>query len=265
MKVKYYYIDDVLTLMPSNALFQLHTHDEYEIFLFLEGDANYIVEDKIYPLNPYDIIVIRKNELHRIYHNSVAPYRRITLHISPAFFHENNCTDYEAPFLDISSASGNKIPANIVRSSGLYDAFLRHKKYSDNFTKSEDTPILTAAIIEILYLVNQLTLVSTTDFSNGTLKEIISYLNEHFTEDITLNLLEDKFYISKYYLCRAFRKATGLTVHEYIRLKRLAMVRDLRAGGMNIGDAALQAGFHDYSAFYRAYKKEFGPAPGKNL
>ncbi len=265
MEAKHYTIDEGFTLLPSNTLFQLHTHDEYEIFLFLQGDANYIVEDKSYPLNPYDIIVIRKNELHRIYHNSSAPYHRLTIHISPAFFQENNCTDYEEPFLNTSTASGNKIPANIVRSSGLYDAFLRYKKYSDNLTTGADTPILTAIIIEILYLVNQITFVPAADSSNSTLKDIIAYLNEHFTEDVTLDMLEDMFYISKYYLCRTFRKATGLTVHEYICLKRLALVRDLKNSGMSISDAAFQAGFHDYSAFYRAYKKAFGPAPGKNL
>ena len=97
------------------------------------------------------------------------------------------------------------------------------------------------------------------------LQIISNMLNNHYTEDITLDLLHEKFFISKYHLCRAFHKATGLTIHEYIRRKRVTKVRELCAEGMSIGDAAAQAGFNDYSSFYRAYQKEYGTSPREDL
>ena len=78
-------------------------------------------------------------------------------------------------------------------------------------------------------------------------------------------MLAEKFYISKYYLCRAFHKATGLTVHDYIRLKRLNLARELKAEGKSISEAAMMAGFTDYSSFYRAYLKEYGVSPRNDL
>ena len=74
-------------------------------------------------------------------------------------------------------------------------------------------------------------------------------------------MLADKFYLSKYYLCRAFHKATGLTINEYVRRKRLVLVHELKDEGRSLTEAALMAGFHDYSSFYRAYVKEYGVSP----
>lgn len=259
-----YSISESFTAAPTNAHFQLHNHNDYEILLFLEGDAKYVVEDKMYTLEPGDLILIRKHELHRIYHNSSAPYRRVVFMISPAFFQENGCTEYETQFLDFSMETGNKIAADLVRSSGLYDAFLRYKKYSEGFRLPADSPVLKAIIIEILYLINQTSHFSASDTSVSPVRSVILYLSSNYDTSVTLDFLQEKFFISKYYLCREFHKATGLTVHEYIRRKRLTKVRELRSQGMRICDAAMEAGFHDYSSFYRAYQKEYGIPPRKD-
>ena len=126
-------------------------------------------------------------------------------------------------------------------------------------------PILKSTIVEILYLINKITLFSDADITKNPVKSIILYINNHYTEDISLDFLENKFFISKHYLCRAFRKATGLTIHEYIRRKRLTKVRELCESGLNISTASNQAGFSDYSSFYRAYQKEYGTSPSSDL
>ena len=263
MNEVYYSINDRNISKPTNVQFQLHCHDQYEIFLFLEGDAKYIVEEKSYTLEPGDIIIIRKHEMHRIYHNSSARYQRCVLMVSPEFFRQHNCQDYEAQFLRAPAGTDNKIAAELVRSSGLYDAFIRYKKYSEDYSIPENAPILISTIIEILYLINKITGFSTSDITNEPMKSILLYINNRYTDDITLDMLAEKFYISKYYLCRAFRKATGLTVHEYLCRKRLALVRELNAEGRSISQAAMMAGFGDYSSFYRAYVKEYGCSPRK--
>ncbi len=257
----HYSVSESYTPSPTNAHFALHNHNDYEILLFLEGDARYIVEDNAYTLEPGDLIVIRKHELHRIYHNSSSPYRRVVMMVSPEFFRENACTCYEAQFANASPGTGHKIPADLVRSVGLYDAFLRYRKYSGEYSLPWDTPVLTATVTEILYLVNQIRHFSSPDLSVEPIKSVILYLNNNYTSDITLDTLQEKFFISKYYLCREFHRATGLTVHAYISRKRLTKVRELRSRGMRIGDAALEAGFRDYSSFYRAFQKEYGVSP----
>ena len=119
--------------------------------------------------------------------------------------------------------------------------------------------------MEILYLINNTTSFSTADFSSGPMEAVIMYLNNSFTEDITLEMLEKQFFLTKNHLCKAFRGATGITIFSYIRKKRLAKVQELISEGRSLHDAALLSGFHDYSSFYRAHKKEFGTAPKQLL
>ncbi len=244
--------------------FKLHNHDQYEIYMFIEGDANYIVEGNTYTLEPYDIIIIRRHQMHRVFHKSNAKYSRFVINIHPDFFKEMNCTEYEQQFIDYNSKLGNKISADIVRKSGIYDTFLRLKKYSDNFS-IHYTPIVNSTLVELLYLINNTTSFSTADASEKTLEQVIAYINNHYTEEISLEELSHYFYVSKYHLCRSFKKATGHTVHNYITHKRITRVRELIDDDMNISEAATLAGFENYSSFYRAYLKEYGTTPKQSL
>lgn len=253
-----YAASETRTEHPSNSNFYLHTHDDYEIYLFLEGDTKYIVEEKVYSLTPGDIIVIRKHEMHRAFHNSVTPYHRFVLMVSPEFFQKYHCAEYEAQF--INTGADNKIASKIVRSTGLYDALMRLKKYSKDFSKA-DTPICASVIVEILYLISNIRSFEVSDTSNQQLKSVIAFLNSHYTESLSLDELEKQFFISKYHLCRLFHQNTGLTIHQYLTRKRLTLAGELASDGKSLSEAAALAGFSDYSSFYRAYKKEYGQKP----
>lgn len=249
----------------ANPKYQLHMHDGPEIMLFLEVDAKMIIEDKVYSLEDHDMMIIKKDELHAFYRHVPATFRRIILGLSPDFLVQNRCEQYMERFFGPSNGMNHKIPAKVVKSSGLLDAFLRYEKYSKSYTIPGDTPVLRAIIIEILYLIDSCYEYAESDTVKDSMKPIINYLNEYYAKDITLEHLCKKFYLSKPYLCRAFQKSTGLTVFEYIRKKRFARVKELKLKGMNIGEAAAKAGFNNYTAFYRAYIKEYGKSPKKDL
>ena len=251
-------------LYPTNEHFHLHVHDNYEIYMFFEGDTKYVVEENVYSLEPFDVIIIRKNQMHRVYHNSNKKYSRVVLNISPDFFKVNNCPEYEKLFIDEKSNIGNKIDAKTVKKSGLYDAFARLRQYSKNFTETKGT-IITAIIIEILHIICNIDSFSEADITSKQLKEIISYISDNITENITLDMLEKKFFISKYHLCHIFPKATGITVHQFITKKRLMLVKDLVKNGKSLSQSATTAGFKNYSCFYKAHIKEFGVAPNENI
>ena len=245
---------------PSNKNFMLHIHDNYEIFLFLEGDTKYIIEENVYSLSPGDLIVIRKNQMHRAYHNTPARYSRFVLNVAPEFFAEQRCSEYEADFANPPSGVGAKIDAETVKMSGIYDAFMRLGEYMKT-NQNEDSPIVRSVIVEILYLINNIESYSKEDTSDNQLKSVIQYINRNFEKNITLDMLEKKFFISKYHLCHIFLKSTGLTVHQYITSKRLALALELIKSGKSITQAASLAGFSSYSSFFRGYKKLYGSSP----
>lgn len=243
------------TEQSDNSHFRLHSHDEYEIFMFIEGDSRYIVEDKVYTLEPGDVLIIRKHEMHRIFHNSQTKYDRFVIMVSPQFFIEKNCIEYEEAFLENMKHKGNKIDSRTVYSSGLYDAIMRLKKYSHDFTCCY-SPVTDSVIVEILYIINKTVSFSNPDLKNSQVMNVISYINSNYTQEISLDSLAEKFFISKYHLCRIFREATGHTIHSYIRSKRLIYASELIKNGKNMTEAAMLSGFKNYSSFYRAYHSE---------
>lgn len=259
MQNNFYTFGEGITKKPNNDDFYLHNHNSYEIYLFMQGDAKYIVEEKNYDLSHGDIIIIRKQEMHKVFHTSTNEYRRIIIMLSPDFFSKNSCEEFENIFLLDTPKAGNKIRSDIVKSSGLYDAFMRFKNYSNNFS-TPYTIVAKSVLFEILYLLNKISCFENPEI-NENIRNIIHYLNNNFTDNISLNTLCDKFYISKYHLCHVFKKATGLTVQQYIKEKRLTKALELISNGSSLTETALQVGFDNYSSFFRAFTKRYQSNP----
>ena len=91
--------------------------------------------------------------------------------------------------------------------------------------------------------------------------KVARYINEHIEENILLDEVARRFFISKYYLCRLFKKYSGVSVHAYITQKRVLYAKQLIESGQTASGAAYKVGFGDYSAFYRAYVKQIGKPP----
>lgn len=125
--------------------------------------------------------------------------------------------------------------------------------------KTDDTDLLTAQQI-----VNILTMICTESGEENAaasalenkLKDVLHYLDEHYTEDISLDSLADRFYISKYYLSREFKKAFGTTIIQYILAKKITNAKELlRYSNASIEDIAGLCGIGDASYFNKVFKK----------
>ena len=97
--------------------------------------------------------------------------------------------------------------------------------------------------------------------SNKKMIDVIDYLNEHLTDDISIDFLADTFFLSRYHLMHAFKEETGYTIGNYLTTKRLLLARDLIQQGKPITNVCYECGFRNYSTFSRAYKKNFGSSP----
>ena len=96
---------------------------------------------------------------------------------------------------------------------------------------------------------------------DGKILEILRYIDENLTSDISIDDLAGRFYISKYHMMRRFREESGISIHTYLSDKRLLLARDLIKDGASATEACFNCGFKSYSAFSRAYGKFFGVTP----
>ena len=236
--------------------FEVHYHSCYEI---------YMVEGREYHLTPHSLILLSPYVFHGVRVNSTTDYVRCSVHFSP------ESVIAERRVLLLSSFPGNKKsgPGEVfyeqTEEYGLH-AYFEHLIWSQKqpaaLSGAYYAMFLEALLAEISLMCQTLRPSTPDSSASGTITDIIRYLNEHLTEPVTLDELSGRFFISKYYMNRAFKKATGTTVMDYLIYKRIVMARQLMLNGFTAADAANETGFGDYSTFYRAYKKVMGCRPG---
>ena len=92
-------------------------------------------------------------------------------------------------------------------------------------------------------------------------EQLCFYIDEHLSEDLSLERLAAELFVSKYHIAHVFKDEIGMSIHQYISKKRLARCREALLGDVPVTKVYLLFGFHDYSSFYRAFKKEYGISP----
>lgn len=98
---------------------------------------------------------------------------------------------------------------------------------------------------------------------NILMDDIFRYIHAHLTEDLTLEQLEKEFFVSRYHICREFKRMTGQTPHAYIVKARLDLCRKYIEQGKSIREVYELGGFGGYNHFFRAFKKEYNMTPGE--
>lgn len=93
------------------------------------------------------------------------------------------------------------------------------------------------------------------------LDEVFGYIHSHLTEDLSLEVLEKEFYVSRQHLIRQFKHRTGMTVHQYIVKARLDLSRKYIEQGLSITAVCNKCGFSSYNHFFRAFRQEYGITP----
>jgi len=96
-------------------------------------------------------------------------------------------------------------------------------------------------------------------------RRLCEYIDRRHAEPVTLDNLTRLANLSPFHLIRVFRRATGLTPHEYIVNARVEHARALLAAGRSIAEATRGAGFFDQSHLTRHFKRITGVTPGRYL
>lgn len=157
---------------------------------------------------------------------------------------------------------------NIMKteSSGMYYITSQHciaDKIADLFSadaSSEPTKNFTCSSLVYAILMDILRLTSSTQNTAivnkfDRINSVLSYIDKHFSEQISLSELADTAKLSPEYLCSTFKKSTSQTLFEYINMVRIRKSKELLLSDMQIKEAAYSVGFNDTSYFGLVFKK----------
>lgn len=241
-----------------------HVHSVCEVYYFVAGDADYLVDEKEYHLSPHSLMLLAPNVLHGIRVNSDADYIRYCLYFSP----EDIIAERRSLLLSaFPMKSGNENQIVYYENLEEYhiEDFFQYFQYLETLSdamRAQYYPVFLEAFLARIHILLQTRYPSSAGSSSSPVAaDIIKYLNQNIAEPHTLDSLSKRFHISKYYMSRVFRKNTGTTIIDYLISKRVALARQYIMDGESSTGAAAKAGFSDYSTFYRAYKRIFGMPP----
>lgn len=248
--------------------FEPHFHDFCKIVLFLSGNVTYFIEGTGYTLKPGDILLINQFAIHKTVIEGNVPYKRMIMWFRPEYldkFQEPDCNLLQC----FALASRHK--CNLLRLSfplqqkiqGLFG------QLADTCEKRDfgDAVLCTSLLLQILVYLNRAAeqLPASVTYIDREYDEmidrVIAHIDANLTEELTIEKLASRFYLSKYYLMRKFKYYTGYSIHRYVLYKRLLAAHQLLKRGAPVMNACLESGFHDYANFARAFKKMYGYSP----
>ena len=242
-----------------------HYHDFHKLVMVLSGSGAYVVEGRRYLLQPGDVVLVGRGSIHRPEIGKAGSYERAIFYISDEYlkghgigqwnpsclFGESNShvlrlntDDYRSLCRDLAlleAELGRSAPESVLMSRCRFMCMLL-SLYRLSAGEQHTTPL-------------------PAEPGDEKIISIIHYLNDHITEEISIDRLSELFYISKYHMMRRFRQEAGMPIHAYLNEKRLFMARDFIARGTSATEACYQSGFKSYSAFSRAYQKRFQSTP----
>lgn len=247
-----------------------HYHDFCKILLLISGSVDYIVEGRTYELLPGDMVLVNRGEIHCPHVKDSQPYERVILYLSPAFLQEYSLPDP----LDQCFRTAQYRHSSVLR-PGEEDrvslsAMLRSLERALDRQEEFAGPLYgRVLLLEFLIFLNRAALDNQTAYLHTGAMDyrvsgLISYINEHLGQELSIDLLAKQCCLSPYHMMRLFRQETGCTIGNYIAQKRLALARELIISGRESATSAcFTAGFSNYSTFLRAYKRQFGSTPRK--
>lgn len=128
-------------------------------------------------------------------------------------------------------------------------------------------PLVAKGYINVIFglLAQRYGYVKYENFSNQNfILELIMYIEEHSSENLTLDRLAEHFGYNKFYLSRIFNKTLGASLTDYVNQVRVQkfvkMYRD-RGGTDSIAELAFTCGFESIPSFYRAFNRVFLMTP----
>lgn len=239
-----------------------HFHGFYEVYYLHTGSVSYLIEGQLFTLKAGEIALIKPYTLHKTLYPSESKNIRYLIGFSPDYFEYMGEEDRDW----LLSIFESQQPVIQLKGEAVttWRQLLMDTQYYANSQ-------LRGSSFRIHNFIEQLMLLLKDSEGEEQIRDkavesvdqkiisIMAYIHEHFAENLSLEGLASKFYMSSHYLCHKFKEVSGFTVIEYIHQTRVKRAQEML---LTSKDSILQisenCGFGSISQFNRVFKKICG-------
>lgn len=227
----------------------LHTHQEFELYINISGDVSFLVENKLYPLSYGDIILVRPGQEHHCVYRSELKHKffwiLLDLKDNPLIAdYFNLCkTNYISPESELKeeliSLCFNAVNNNLSDTDKLFCFFRMLHIFK---ISSKETQLKNNMLPE-------------------DLSKVLSYIDNHISENLQVLYISKALYISESTIRRRFSEHINMKPLEFIQKKKLHFAAQMLKNGESVINAGLNVGYTDNSYFIQLFKREYGITP----
>lgn len=265
----------IARLYSNEKTMGIHIHDCYEIYFSISGGRQFLIDNRVYEFEQGDIFFINQFESHYLSKVDQITHMRVVISIHPEYLKQVSTkqTDLNYCFTYRDSVCGHK---RSLRGEERKRFLYYIHKLSEERGFGQDV-LDQAVFLELITFLNSVFISqceerqpSVRDEARTVIKprhsqidEILDYINQHLTENLSIPGLAAHFYLSSSYLSKIFKDATGTTINQYITAKRISRAKILLAEGRTVTEACSLCGFGDYSNFLKSFTRAVGISPKK--
>ena len=250
----------------SFSMTRQHFHSDFEIYYLLEGERNYFIRNETYHVMRGNLIFVGSNQIHKTTMISQA-HERILLEVSEDLANEfgRETKETDPPFSSRSGVLKLTEPERQWTEALLFRILEEMREKRPAYAQAVRS-LLWELLIFILRKEGsaEAEYPSVKSAKHRKVNEVADYLCTHYFEASSLDCLSERFYISKYYLCRIFREVTGMTISQYVNANRLkAAEKMLRESSDSVIRVAEATGFGNVTYFDKVFRESLGVSPSQ--
>ena len=246
-----------------------HSHNAVEIYFTRTALPDVLIEDQLYTVEADTLIIIPPFTVHQLYHEMGIEYERYVLSIKDTWIKNvfGHNKDIPACLFETGSAvfiSG----AEIIKMRGCLDRLLGYH----NVTSPEALCVL----FELIGLIcDQCYGNGIKDggsgFYSGSLvtrsqekvNEMISYIQDHLSENPGVADISEHFHLNPDYMSRLFKSHVHIPIGHYINIQKIAKAQELLREGKSVSEVSDELGYSSYAYFFRSFQKVTGISPSR--
>ena len=236
--------------LENKNMGQMHYHKHYEILYILDNSRILTVGEKEYVLDKNVVALIPPFIPHLTVSGGTLPQRRLLINFAESYLHDIR----KSLPLDILSCFG--APCTILKIADFAERFGSITNQLTSCTCESEQILLLCQLLSVM------SANAPTHVKNEAM-DIIRYVEENFSENITLEHLANKFYLSPFTVSRYFTRYTGSGLPKYLNAIRIINAKRYLKEGKSATEVALKCGFNSPSNFSRVFMSVEGLSPSE--
>ena len=239
-----------------------HLHSQYEIYYNISGAEGFFFNKKFYLCEGFDLFVIPKACVHKVIQKDNTTYERCIISIDSKIISAINSAPYTSGLLNWIDYTGTSLPGKIN-----FKTLDEHNKFLnmlEEFNLVDDDLYRYSVIIKILSFIGKYFKESSsvTNVEPSDVAECALLIIEENFKTIKISEISKQLFVSDSYLSRIFREKYGITISNYLIMRKIAEAKKYLHMGVSVKEACFLSGFNSYSNFIRTFKNFEGVSPG---